>query len=80
MAYQNTASQSDTLNGDLPFARKVLNLISSGIEGFANFMASTSVARSRMARVERLEAMSDEQLAKVGLRRENIVRHVFQDF
>ena len=33
----------------------------------------------RVRRVEQLQAMSDEQLAERGLRREDIARHVFRD-
>ncbi|CUH75129.1 DUF1127 domain-containing protein [Tropicibacter naphthalenivorans] len=36
-------------------------------------------ANSRMQKVERLQALSDDQLAKMGLKRENIVQHVFGD-
>ncbi|WP_420863123.1 DUF1127 domain-containing protein [Algirhabdus cladophorae] len=36
-------------------------------------------ANGRMARVEALQALSDEQLAAKGLRREDIARHVFSD-
>lgn len=34
---------------------------------------------SRAPELERLNALSDEQLARQGLRREDIVRHVFRD-
>lgn len=33
----------------------------------------------RLRRLERLQAMSDAQLAERGLRREDIARHVFND-
>ena len=36
-------------------------------------------SQSRMIEVERLNAMSDESLAKMNLKREDIVRHVFRD-
>lgn len=34
---------------------------------------------ARLRELERLNAMTDEQLAARGLRREDIVRHVFRD-
>ncbi|WP_133485897.1 DUF1127 domain-containing protein [Aliiroseovarius marinus] len=34
---------------------------------------------SRMKRIEAFNAMTDEQLAERGLKRDEIVRHVFQD-
>ena len=36
-------------------------------------------ARSRMGEIERLNNMSDRELAKMGLSREDIPRHVFRD-
>ncbi len=44
-------------------------------EGFNAFAA----ARVRCAEIERLYAMSDKQLAAMGLTREAIPRHVFRD-
>lgn len=35
--------------------------------------------RSRADRVERLQALSDAELAKLGLTRDRIVQHVFRD-
>ena len=36
-------------------------------------------AQSRAAEVERLSAKSDAELARMGLKREDIARHVFRD-
>ncbi len=44
-------------------------------EGFAAF----AMARSRMHEIERLNAKSDEELARIGLERDQIARHVFRD-
>ncbi|MDJ0827121.1 MAG: DUF1127 domain-containing protein [Rhodobacter sp.] len=49
---------------------------------FAGLGRAVFVARAAEARVtemERLTAMSDAELAKLGLRREDIARHVFRD-
>ncbi|MFU8835651.1 hypothetical protein [Roseovarius autotrophicus] len=35
--------------------------------------------QSRRARIEALEAKSDEELARIGLRRDDIAYHVFKD-
>lgn len=40
---------------------------------------SFAEARSRSAEVEYYQAMSDEELQARGLRRDDIVRHVFRD-
>jgi uncharacterized protein YjiS (DUF1127 family) len=44
-----------------------------------NVMEALATANSRARQVEALSAMSDEELAKRGLRREDIVQHVFRD-
>lgn len=36
-------------------------------------------AQSRRDRIEMLEAKSDQELARLGIRREDIVYHVFRD-
>ena len=53
---------------------------------FTRFLASIRegldayvTARSRIAEIERLNAKSDAALAEMGLRREDIPRHVFRD-
>lgn len=44
-----------------------------------NFIEAVQRSNSRARELERLNAMSDEALAEQGLRREDIVRHVFRD-
>ena len=36
-------------------------------------------SRSRMHQINRLNALSDEELAEMGLKRDEIPRHVFRD-
>ncbi|SFD93417.1 DUF1127 domain-containing protein [Roseivivax sediminis] len=42
-------------------------------------MVIIAESNPRLRRVEQLQAMSDEKLAEMGLKREDIVRHVFKD-
>ena len=59
----------------------------SGVRtSFQSFRASLATAfaaylerRTRSDEIERLNALSDAQLSKMGLRREDIARHVFRD-
>ncbi|MEC7256825.1 MAG: hypothetical protein VXW58_03310 [Pseudomonadota bacterium] len=59
----------------------------SGVRtSFQSFRAALATAfaaylerRTRADEIERLNALSDAQLAKMGLRREDIARHVFRD-
>lgn len=53
---------------------------STAFNGFLNTMSAAMEAHPRMRRVQALQAMSDEKLAERGLKREDIVRHVFRDF
>lgn len=48
-------------------------------ERIGQWLVSLSSGTARMRRVEALNALSDEALARHGLRREDIVRHVFRD-
>lgn len=72
------ATQSTDISASVAAARlrAALHRAFSGIrEGFEAYLT----ARSRMAEIERLNAKSDEALARIGLRREDIPRHVFRD-
>ena len=44
-----------------------------------NFFVAIMEANARVKKVEFLNSLSDEQLAKRGLKREDIVREVFKD-
>ncbi|WP_323766354.1 DUF1127 domain-containing protein [Marinovum sp.] len=48
-------------------------------ERFMDFMVSIAESNSRMRRVEFLNSLSNDELKARGLRREDIVRHVFAD-
>lgn len=77
MAYQTVTPHSDTLNAGASFVGKVANSIGSAVRVVFQFMIDASVARTRYEMVQHLEALSDAQLAELGIKRENIVRHVF---
>lgn len=47
--------------------------------GVAERFEKHAYAMSRRGLIEELEAKSDAELAEMGLKREDIVRHVFQD-
>lgn len=51
-----------------------------GIERSVERSARRSArVRSRRARIEALEAKSDDELARLGIRRDDIAYHVFKD-
>jgi uncharacterized protein YjiS (DUF1127 family) len=49
------------------------------LDGLTRGMSQVVEANSRIREVERLQAMSDDALAAKGIRRDDIVRHVFRD-
>ncbi len=42
-------------------------------------LTAAAESNSRLVKARRLHAMSDDQLAALGLKREDIARHVFSD-
>lgn len=59
--------------------RAVLRVLASPFVAIGNFMVAMGEASSRAKAVEYLNSLSDEDLAKKGLTREDIVRRVFAD-
>ncbi|SNR51981.1 DUF1127 domain-containing protein [Puniceibacterium sediminis] len=53
-------------------------LLTRIVEGFAGWIDRYAENQPRMRGVRALQAMSDEQLAARGLKREQIVPHVFR--
>ena len=59
-----------------------LNALAGLGRAFQSFFLALSVASTsdaRLREMERLQALSDEELAKRGLTRDRIVNHVFRD-
>lgn len=48
-------------------------------ESIVNWFATVMESSSRFEQIERLQRKSDAELAQMGLRRDEIVRHVFRD-
>lgn len=59
----------------IPTTNSIASFLNRVLEG----LISISETNYRIVEVERLQAMSDAELAKRGLRREDIARHVFRD-
>ncbi len=59
--------------------RRVRAMLDTFFAGLGQGFNAYLTARSRMNEVERLNARSDAELARIGLRREDIPRHVFRD-
>jgi hypothetical protein len=55
------------------------SLIARSIATIGKYLLGYAEARSHYAEIERLRRLSDADLAKLGLSRDGIVRHVFSD-
>jgi len=53
--------------------------LSAPFRAIGRFFVYSMENNSRIQRIRRLQAMSDEQLAKLGIERDDIVHHVFKD-
>ena len=74
MAY-HPAARARPLSGA---GTALLSFIDS-ISAVASLLISASQASRRLRLVERLQLKSDAELADLGIRREDIIRHVFFD-
>lgn len=59
--------------------RGLVGVLKSVWSGFARTMDAMTEANSRGRKIEELMNLTDTELAKKGLRRDDIVRHVFAD-
>lgn len=60
-------------------ARSIKSVVAHIFSSIGRFLVDLGEAHPRMRRVQQLQAMSDAELAKRGLQRDEIVRYVFQD-
>ena len=63
----------------IPAQSGFLAALDRAASAFANFIVSISVSHSRARQLAALSELSDEALAKKGLKREDLVRYVFRD-
>lgn len=57
----------------------VASAIWSGLQSVGKFLTVAGAAQARVQKMEELAAKSDEELAHMGIRREDIARVVFSD-
>ena len=88
MTYQNTSqpfaartSARGPLTSTAPFQilRRGISAVAAVMAAFGASLMRAAEASSRIDRVEALQAKSDAELAKMGITRDDIVRHVFRD-
>ena len=74
MAYNSTFTNETGLGG-----KSILSGIRAFFTAFGNALVATSGNNARLQKVERLQAKSDAELKEIGIKREDIVHHVFRD-
>lgn len=83
MAYQDTLHPAEVFSQEMTATRNFLtragHAIGKVFAAIGSALVKGSVAQSRMNRVNALTAKTDEELAALGLRRQDIVHHVFRD-
>ena len=62
-----------------PAAISIWSRIGAFLAGLGQAVFTARAAEARVQEMERLMAKSDADLAEIGLRREDIARHVFRD-
>jgi hypothetical protein len=74
MAYSSTISHTGGFSLKTPFAA-----IGAFFAAIGNAMIAASSNSARLQKVEMLNAKSDAELAEMGIKRDDIVHHVFRD-
>ena len=72
-------SQQSTEIGSIGVWAGIGSLASRVGSEFFSWLTRIAESHSRVREIERLSAMSDAELGRLGLRRDQIVRHVFRD-
>lgn len=72
-------SQKPDFQSDGTFSA-IAGVIQSAFRSVDKVLISEGAAKARMRQVETLNAKSDEELAAIGLDREDIVKVVFSDY
>ncbi|KIN64534.1 hypothetical protein Z946_3426 [Sulfitobacter noctilucicola] len=79
MAYQEITAASAVLNHEIALTRRFFVGVGNWFSRVGESMAKGSVGQRRYDQAEALNALSDAELAKKGLKREEIIHHVFRD-
>lgn len=59
--------------------RPKASLATRFLRGTSRFFSTIADAQNRTNAVNRMQDLSDAELARMGVRRQDIVRHVYQD-
>lgn len=59
--------------------RSILQTLGRALRAFGKAFSLQAGMQTRLNRISRLQALSDSELAKLGIERDRIVHHVFRD-
>lgn len=62
-----------------PTVTPITEFLMRPLRAVGNFMVAIMESNSRIQLVDKLNAMSDAELAELGVKRDEIVHHVFKD-
>jgi len=79
MAYQDTLSPAEVLNAEITRSRRAMDRIGSFFRSIGQSITMAAVARARFETLTQLQGKSDAELEQLGLKRDELVRHVFND-
>jgi len=68
-----------TANQTTPFETKRENILMAGLRAIGTALVNVAETNSRVHKIQALQNLSNDQLTERGIRREDIVRHVFRD-
>ncbi|WP_439139036.1 hypothetical protein [Roseicyclus sp.] len=61
------------------FVPRIAGSVTAFFANVAHAFAMATGAQARFDEIQRLQALSDDDLARIGLSRDDIVRHVYAD-
>ncbi len=73
------ARTADSLADFSDGARSPFDVISTFFKALVKAMSINASLQSRMDRIAKLNALSDDELKELGIERDHIVQHVFRD-
>jgi hypothetical protein len=79
MAYQHISHPAEVMSRELTATRAFLDGLRGFFRNLGRSMIENSSAQRRVDLVHALQAKSDDELARMNLRREDIVHYVFRD-
>jgi uncharacterized protein YjiS (DUF1127 family) len=79
MIYNNVSTPASVLINEMAATRRFFERLGQSFEKLITRMMENSSGSHRVQAVRRLEALSDDELANLNLKREDIVHFVFKD-